>query len=117
MPTKRAPSGPHATAAGRGSETRNRGSRTRNQQEQTVSSKFKGNSEHLQGNIFDCSDCKQADNFVTTLKHISEYVSAEYKRGGDIRASILNEGKITIPVPVATTVADLDTLTPEEKVH
>ena len=105
--------------SGRGPETRTRGFRTRPQQEQAVSSKFRGNSEHLQGNIFDCSNYKQAENFVTTLKRISEYVGAEYKHGGDIRASILfNEGKINIPVPVAPTVAAPDTPSPtREKPH
>ena len=61
--------------------------------------KFRGNCTDLSGYIFDCSDYKQADTFVNTLKHISEeYVGAKYKNGGDIRSSIINEAKLTIPI-------------------
>jgi hypothetical protein len=78
--------------------------------------KFRGNCTKLQGCIFDCSDYKQADTFVRTLKRISEYVGAEYKHGGDIQSSIINEMKITIPVPTAPTAVDPKSPTPTESV-
>jgi hypothetical protein len=78
--------------------------------------KFKGNCTDLQGQIFDCSDYKQADTFVNTLKRVSEYVGAQYKHGGDIRSSIVHEVKITIPTPTAPTIVDPQAVTPVEQV-
>ena len=68
--------------------------------------RFKGNCLSLEGQIFDCSDYKQADKYQTTVKRISEYVGSEYKHGGDIRSLIVNEIKITVPLPTAPTVVD-----------
>ena len=79
--------------------------------------KFKGNSTELAGSIFDCSDYKQADTYVTTLKHISEYVGAEYKHGGDIRSSIINEVRMVIPIPTHPVYVNPDALTPAERVQ
>jgi hypothetical protein len=78
--------------------------------------KFTGNNDKLQGCIFDCSDSKQADTFVTTLKRISEHVGAEFKHGGDIRSSIINEERFTIPTPTPPTIIDHNALTPVESV-
>ena len=44
----------------------------------THSPRFKGNSHDIEGYIFDCSDNKQADIFVHTMKRIAEYVGTEY---------------------------------------
>ena len=66
----------------------------------TTTTKFKGNCEELKGNIFDCSDSNQADQYVQTLKVVGEYCGANYKFGGDIRASIINETKTTITQPL-----------------
>ena len=46
------------------------------------------------------------------MKQISEYVGAEYKHGGDIQASILNEGRISIPLPMAPNIANAAAPTP-----
>ena len=62
--------------------------------------KFKGNSTALEGYIFDCSDSKQANKFITAIKRISEHVGTEYKYGGDIRSSIENSTRFAIPLPV-----------------
>ena len=114
------------TVAGRGNNRAARGGRGRGRPSQQnkpqtksnpiATKRFQGNCEKLQGCIFDCSDSKQADTFVTTLKHISEYVGSEYKHGGDIRASIINDAKGTISIPTAPTIVDPDNLTPEETV-
>ena len=37
---------------------------------------------------FDCSDYKQAEKYVSTIKRIAEYVGAEYKYGSDIRSTL-----------------------------
>ena len=71
----------------------------------TVPPKFKGNSTDLEGYTFDFSDYKQADKYVSTIMTIAEYVGPEYKYGGDIRSTLENEVRITIPQPV-TPVAE-----------
>ena len=54
-------------AGARGSGAR--GANARKPQPQgTTNNKFIGNCAELNGCVFDCSDYKQADNFVTTLK-------------------------------------------------
>ena len=62
--------------------------------------KFKGNSTALEGYIFDCSDSKQADKFITAIKRISEHVGTKYKYGGNIRSSIDNSTGFAILLPV-----------------
>ena len=85
-------------AGARGSGAR--GANARKPQPQgATNNKFKGNCAELNGCVFDCSDYKQADNFVTTLKRISEHIGATYKHGGDIRSSIINEIKVMLTVP------------------
>jgi hypothetical protein len=80
--------------AGRG-RGRGRGSRNGgNPPQRQAPTKFTGNCAELQGHIFDCSDYKQADTYVHTIKRISEHVGAQYKHGGDIRSSIINGEKV-----------------------
>ena len=62
--------------------------------------KFKGNWIVLEGYIFDCIDSKQADKFITAIKQILEHVGTKYKYGGDIRSSIKNSTRFSIPLPV-----------------
>jgi len=50
----------------------------------------------LEGQIFNCSDCKQVDNCIHALKQISKFVGAECEHGGDIHSSIIDEAKVTI---------------------
>ena len=40
---------------------------------------------------------------MSTIKRITEYMGAEYKYGVDIRSTIENEVRITIPQPVTPT--------------
>ena len=82
-----------------------------------LSTKFKGNCEKLHGAIFDCSDYKQADNFVSSLKRISEYVGSEYKHGGDIRSSIINQVRFVVVIPTRPTILDEAAPTAVEKVQ
>ena len=70
-----------------------------NQKSRPVAQKFKGNSSDLEGYIFDCSDSRQADKYITAIKRIAEYVGAEFKYGGDIRSSIENSKRFEIPMP------------------
>ena len=67
----------------------------------THSPRFKGNSHDLEGYIFDCSNNKQADIFVHTMKRIAEYVGTEYRNGGDIRSTIEENVRFAIPMPLA----------------
>ena len=62
--------------------------------------KSKGKSTALEGYIFDCSDSKQADKFITAIKRILEHVGTEYKYGGNIRSSIDNSTRFATPLPV-----------------
>jgi hypothetical protein len=114
MPPRRQAGCDTPRGAGREQQGRGRGQRNRPQPQHEVSTRFKGNCAKLQGHIFDCSDYKQADKFVNTLKHISEYVGAAYKHGGDIRSSIINETRIIISVPAAPTIVDPQAPTPAE---
>ena len=61
---------------GRQTQGRGRGNGQSNRPSRQPPAKFKGNESDLLGQIFDCSDYKQADTFVTTLKRISEYIGA-----------------------------------------
>ena len=54
---------------------------------------------------------------MNTLKRVTEYVGAKYKHGGDIRSSIINGKKMTIPVPTAPTIADPANPTATERVQ
>ena len=99
---------------GRPAQGRGRGRGPGNRPQRQPPARFKGNQSELQGQIFDCSDYKQADTFVSTLKRISEYIGAQYKHGGDIRSSILQGTKTTISIPTAPTVVDPTALTSAE---
>ena len=106
-----------ATPGGRGAGGRaNHARKPHAKQVNSTTNKFKGNCAELQGCVFDCSDYKQADNYVTTLKRISEHVGSTYKHGGDIRSSIINEVVATINLPRAPEVVDPTDMTPEEEV-
>ena len=72
--------------------------------------KFKGNSTYLEGYTFDCSNYKQDGKYISTIKRIAEYVGAEYKYGGDIRSTLENEIRITIPQPVTPIVDPMSLL-------
>ena len=109
------PSG-RASATGHGAgRTPGRGTAQPRQPVQQTSSRFKGNCLSLEGQIFDCSDYKQADKYQSTVKRISEYVGSEFKHGGDIRSSIVNEAKITVPLPISPMIMDPDAPTVPEK--
>ena len=62
--------------------------------------KFVGKCEALKGLIYDCSDNKQADQFVSTTMEIATYVGSHYKHGGDVRLALTNLEPPTIPYPV-----------------
>ena len=77
--------GKGAGRSGRGDRSnQSRTGQIQNQKSRPISQKFKGNSSDLEGYIFDCSDSRQADKYITEIKRIAEYVGAEYKYGGDI---------------------------------
>ena len=59
----------------------------------------------LEGYTFDCSDYKQSNKYVSTIKRIAEYVGPEYKLGGENRSTLENKEQVTIPHPV-TPAAD-----------
>ena len=82
-----------------------------NQNSRPVAQKFKGNSSDLECYIFDCSDSRQADKYITAIKIIAEYVGAEFKYGGNIRSSIENSKRFKIPMPTAPSDNDTALLT------
>ena len=62
---------------GRGDcSNRSRSGQIQNQKSILVTQKFKGNSSDLEGYIFDCSDSRQADKYITAIKIIGYYVGA-----------------------------------------
>ena len=50
--------------------------------------KFKGNTPELDGFLFDCSDNKQLDRYVTAMKRIAEHIGTNYHNVGDICSTI-----------------------------
>ena len=78
-----------------------RSGQIQNQKSRPVAHNFKGNSSDLEGYIFDCSDSRQADKYITAIKRIADYVGAEFKYGGYIRSSIENSKRFKIPMPTA----------------
>ena len=60
---------------------------------------FRDGIEALRGHYYDCSSSREADRFVTTTKHIVEYVGREYKFGGDIRSTLEHMTMFMIPKP------------------
>ena len=78
-----------------------RSGQIQNQKSRPVSQKFKGNYSDLEGYIFDCSDSRQADKYITTIKRIAEYFGGKYKYGGDIQSLIKNPKRFEIPMRTA----------------
>ena len=108
MPAQRSPAkrnGPPSRQSQQG-RGRGRGGGAGNLPHRQPPAKFKGNCSDLSGHVFDCSDYKQADTFVNTLKRISKYVGAEYKHGGDIQLSLFHELKIILTIPRAPFIVD-----------
>ena len=63
---------------GRGDRSnRSRTGQIQNQKSRPITQKFKGKYSYLEGYIFDCSDSRQADKYITAIKRIAEYVGAE----------------------------------------
>ena len=63
------------------------------------STRFQEACPNLKDAIFDCLDYKQANCYMTTVKHVVEYVGMNYKNGSNIFSSIWKETKFTIPQP------------------
>ena len=61
--------------------------------------KFEGKCAALNGNIYDCSDSRQADQFVKTTKEIAEYVGTTYKYGADVRMAVEQLSMPTLELP------------------
>ena len=82
-----------------------------NQKSRPVVQQFKGKSSDLEGYIFDCSDSRQADKYISAIKIIAEYVGAEFKYGGNIRSSIEISKRFETPMPTAPSDNDTALLT------
>ena len=96
---------------GRGDRSnQSRSGQIQNQKSRPVAQKFKRNSSDLEGYIFDCSDRRQANKYITAIKRIAEYVGAEFKYGGGVRSSIENCKRFEIPMPTAPSDNDIDLL-------
>ncbi len=61
--------------------------------------KFTGKCDDLKGNIFDCSNAKQSDMYVTIKCEIEEYVGRTYTYSADIKWSLENLKVVTIKQP------------------
>ena len=95
-------SGKGAGRGGRGDcSNQSRTGQINNRKSRPITQKFKGNSSDLEGYIFDCSDSRQADKYITEIKIIIEYVGVEYKYGGDIQSLIENSKRFEIAMPTA----------------
>ena len=56
----------------------------------TRQARFNGRCEELIGNIYDCTDIRQADQYTKTTKEIAEYIGRNYKYGMGTRLAIEN---------------------------
>jgi hypothetical protein len=63
--------------------------------------KFEGRCAELKGHIYDCSDARQSDIFMKTMKEIAEYVGRTFKKGSDTRLAVENLTMPTLTLPVA----------------
>ena len=76
-----------------------RGPRTQGRPGHRQQQKFEGRCDSLKGFTFDCSDGRQADKYVTTMRKVAEFVGRTYAYGGDIRTTIENEQIYIVPRP------------------
>jgi hypothetical protein len=76
----------------------NRSRRTVNNQI-TRQGRFNGRCEELNGNIYDCTDIRQADQYTKTTKEIAEYIGRNYKYGMDTRLAIENLQYVAAKMP------------------
>jgi len=67
--------------------------------EKTNNEQFAGNFAELNGNIFDCSGPKQADQYVTTKREIEEYIGTNYVYGNYIKWTIENNELMNMQIP------------------
>ena len=73
------------------SQEKPKGGRNKKQQNNNTKvslTKFEGRCDDLKGHIYDYSESKNADQFVTTTKEIKNYVGRTYKCAGDITGAI-----------------------------
>ena len=70
-----------------------------NKNKKPSTAKFAGKCDDLKDNIFDCSNFKQSDMYVTTKREIEEYVGRTYTYGTDTKWYIENLLVATIDQP------------------
>ena len=80
-------------------EKRRGGVRTKAKKRTPTNPPFEGKCDALKGFIYDCSDNKQADQFVSTTLEIATYVGSNFKHGGDVRLALTNLQIPQIPHP------------------
>ncbi|MHA7927606.1 MAG: reverse transcriptase domain-containing protein, partial [Marinobacter sp.] len=64
-------------------------------------SKFEGKEPTLKGFIYDVTDSRKADMYTRTTKEIAEYVGRTYHYGNDVKLTIENMTRASIPRPAA----------------
>jgi hypothetical protein len=77
----------------------NRPQRNGNHYQVNRQTKFTGRCEELNGNIYDCTDSRQANLYSKTTKDIAEYIGRTYRYGMDTRLAIENLQYIACEVP------------------
>ena len=82
----------------RGSERgAERSSRNSINQYRSKQNKFEYQIDALMGQIYDCTDSRQADLYTSTIKEIAGYVATALKNGNDVKSAIEN---LKVPVMV-----------------
>ena len=72
-----------------------------------ITQKFKGKSSDQEGYIFDCSDSRQADKYITAIKIIAEYVAAVFVLFPDILCDSLDCSNVFVGLPAVAAVKDV----------
>jgi hypothetical protein len=60
---------------------------------------FQGRSYDLKGQVFDCANGKQADQYAVAMKELTKYVGSTFTYGADIRWSLEHEDRFLVPNP------------------
>ena len=110
---------PRGRRSGQGNKSRTKQDKYFKPSPRQAFTKFKGNTPELDGFIFDWSDNKQADRYVTAMKRIAEHIGTNYHNGGDICSTIEQGKRFDIPKPIApsTTNNEVDKIILTKKVN
>ena len=117
--TKYEPRKPRGRGNGQGNKSRTKQDKDFKPLPRQAFNNFKGSTRELDGFVFDCSDNKQADRHVKSMKRIAEHIGTNYHNGGNICSTIEQGKRFYIPKTIApsTTNDEVDKMILTKKVN